>query len=118
MSTACALPCSTICPCRSTTTRSAISATTPKSWVMNMTAIFRLRCRSDQLEDLRLRGDVERGGRLVRHQYRWPQCQRHRDHRALALAAGQSMRVGAHDPVGVGKPDFAREVQRLLSAFA
>ena len=46
-----------------------------------------------QVEDLRLDGDVERGGRLVGDQ----QCrfaeQRHRDHHALAHAARELVRV-------------------------
>ena len=52
-------------------------------------------CRSvDQLQDLRLDGDVERGGRLVGDQQRRPADQRHRDHRALAQAAGKLERIG------------------------
>ena len=37
---------STKTPCRMTATRSAISATTPKSWVMNNTPVWCLRCSS------------------------------------------------------------------------
>ena len=47
-----------------------------------------------QLEDLRLHGDVERGGRLVGDQQIGLVGERHRDHHALALAAGQLMRIG------------------------
>ena len=53
-------------PARITTTWSAISPTTPRSWLMNSTLI---RCRSlqpgEQLEDLALHRHVERGRRLV-----------------------------------------------------
>ena len=41
----------------------------------------------DQLEDLALRGDVERRGRLVGDQQMRFQRHRHRDHHALALSA-------------------------------
>ena len=44
---------------------------------------------AQQIEDLRLDGDVERGGRLVGDQQRRLARQRHRDHDALAHAAGQ-----------------------------
>ena len=42
---------------------------------------------ADQPENLRLRGDVERGGRFIRHQDRWFERQRHRYHGALTLTA-------------------------------
>ena len=48
----------------------------------------------DQLEDLRLDGHVERGRRLVGDQQLRVVGQRHRDHRALAHAAGELVRVG------------------------
>ena len=41
----------------------------------------------DEAQDLRLDGDVERGGRLVGDQQRRPADQRHGDHGALAQAA-------------------------------
>ena len=57
---------STIWPAYMTATSSAISATTPRSWVIRMMAVpvWRLQL-AHQVEDLRLDGDVERGGRLV-----------------------------------------------------
>ena len=48
----------------------------------------------DQLEDLRLDGDVERGRRLVGDQQLGVVGQRHRDHHALAHAARELVRVG------------------------
>ena len=48
--------------------------------------------RLQQLEDLRLDGDVERGGRLVGDQQVGLVGERHGDHDALALAAGELMR--------------------------
>ena len=46
-----------------------------------------------QIEDARLRGDVERGGRLVGDQQLGLERDRHGDHDALALAAGQLVRI-------------------------
>ena len=87
-------PLSTTRPRCSTTTRSAISATTPKSCVMNSTPVpCCAATAADQREDLRLRGDVERGRRLVGDQQRGLEHQRHRDHDALALAAGELVRI-------------------------
>ena len=57
---------STTWPAYITTTRSQRSATTPRSWVTKITAIPSSRLeRSQQVEDLRLHGHVERGRRLV-----------------------------------------------------
>ena len=48
------------------TMSSATSATTPRSWVMRITAVSKSRCMlGEQLEDLGLDGDVEGGRRLV-----------------------------------------------------
>ena len=49
--------------------------------------------RAHQVEDLRLDGDVERRGRLVGDQQPRLAGQRHRDHRALAHAARQLVRI-------------------------
>ena len=46
-----------------------------------------------QLQDLGLDGDVERGGRLVGDQELRLAGERHRDHHALAHAAGEAMRM-------------------------
>ena len=67
---------------------------------------------AQQIEDLRLSGDVQRGRRLVGDQ----QCrivdQRHRDHHALAHAARELVRVSAHSPGGVGDTDLAQHLDR------
>ncbi len=42
----------------------------------------------EQRQNLRLHGDIERGGRLVGNQQVGLVGKRHRDHHALALAAG------------------------------
>ena len=58
--------CSTTWPAYITTTSSQVSATTPRSCVMSRIAMPSSRLqRAEQLEDLRLDRDVERGGRLV-----------------------------------------------------
>ena len=63
------------------------------------------RCRSAQeLEDLRLDGDVERGGRLVGDQQVGIVGERHGDHHALALAAGKLMRKAVEPRSGSRMP--------------
>ena len=59
----------------------------------------------DQLQDLRLDGDVERGGGLVGDQEVGLVGQRHGDHDALPLAARELMRIGPEPPFGIGQPD-------------
>ncbi len=77
-----------------TTMSSAVSATTPRSWVMRTTAVPCSAWSSlDEAEDLRLRRHVERGGRLVGDQERRVVDERHRDHHALAHAARELVRV-------------------------
>ena len=51
----------------------------------------------DQLDDAGLDRDVERGGRLVEQQQLRVRKQRHGDDDALLLAAGDLVRIGAHD---------------------
>ena len=46
-----------------------------------------------QADDLRLHGDVERGGRLIGDQQARPACDRHGDEHALAHAAGELVRI-------------------------
>ena len=61
-----------------------------------------------QRQDLRLGGDVQRGGRLVGDQQRGFQHQGRGDHHPLALAARQAERVGVDQPLGVGQADVAQ----------
>ena len=56
----------------------------------------------DQVEDLGLNGDVERSRRLVCDQQLRLVGERHRDHRALAHAAGELVRIGVTRPRGRG----------------
>ena len=69
----------------------------------------------DQRQDLRLDRDIERGGRLVRDQQRRPARQRHRDHGALAHAAGKLMRIFLRPPLRFGNPDQAQHLDGLAS---
>ena len=67
-----------------------------------------------QVEDLRLDGDVERGGRLVGDQQRGLAAKRHGDHHALAHAARQAVRIVV-DPLGGGRN--AHQLEHLDGAF-
>ena len=59
----------------------------------------------DQLEDLRLDGNVERGRRLVGDEDGRAVHEGHRDHRALAHAAGELVRkVASLDRGAFGMP--------------
>ncbi len=62
---------------------------------------------ADQLQDLRLHGDVKRGGGLVGDQERRTADQRHRDHGALPEPARQLERIG------VDRLLRAREIDEL-----
>ena len=105
------LPRSTMRPAYITITRSAISATTPMSWVMNTMAEPWLRLQlADEIEDLRLHRDVERGRRLVGDQQRGIAGQRHGDHRALAHAARQLVRIAVDGFVGLGDVDLGQQL--------
>ncbi len=70
----------------------------------------------DQLEDLRLHGHVERGRRLVADQDGRVVDERHRDHRALAHAARELVRVVARPAVGVRDPDVLEELDARARA--
>ena len=87
-------PVSTMRPPYITATRWATSATTPRSWVMRITAapVSAWR-RASSGQHLRLHGDVEGGRRLVGDDELRPAGHRHGDHRALAHAAGELVRV-------------------------
>ena len=63
-----------------------------------------------QREDLRLHGDVERGGRLVGDEQVGLVGERHGDHHALALAAGQLVRIAAEPPLRIGDADLGQHL--------
>lgn len=68
----------------------------------------------EQVQDLRLDGDVERGGRLVGDQEVGLRRQRHRDHDPLLLTAGEPERVLVDAALGLGDADAAQPVDGLL----
>jgi hypothetical protein len=67
----------------------------------------------DQVEDLGLDRDVERGRRLVGDQERRAAGERHRDHRALAHAARELVRVLIELALGLGQADQLQHLERL-----
>ena len=68
----------------------------------------------DQAEDLGLDCDVQGGGRFVGDQYLRTTCDRQGDHRSLAHAAGELVRVGLR---ACRRPRDADFDQELLNAF-
>ena len=75
-------------------TRSQTSPTTVTSWLISTQRDVVGRAdRGEQVEDLLLHGDVERGGRLVGDDQRGRAHQAHADHGPLAHAAGELVRV-------------------------
>ena len=79
---------------------------------MNSMVRPRRACRSvQQVEDLRLDGDVERGRGLVEDQQFRLGRKRAGDQRALAHAAGQLVRVGLRDRRRIRDPDLVRGVR-------
>ena len=93
---------STMRPAYITCTRSQKPETTPRSCVIedHRHAEFALHF-FDELENLRLHGDIERGGGLVGDEQFGLGDERHRDHHALAHAAGKFMRITADALGGV-----------------
>ncbi len=70
------------------------------------------------VEDLRLDGDVERGGRLVGDQHLRVATERGGDHDALRHAAGQFMREAARANRRIGYADLAQQVEHPLHSRA
>ena len=67
---------------------------------------------ADELQDLRLHGDVERGGRLVGDQQLGVVGDGDGDHHALALAARELVRVLLEPRLGIGDADFLQQIER------
>ena len=66
----------------------------------------------EQFEDLRLHGDVERRRRLVGDQEFRLVGQSHGDHDALALAAGELVRIGIEPLLRIADADLVEQFQR------
>jgi hypothetical protein len=70
---------------------------------------------ADGVQDLRLDGDVQRGGRLIGDQQARLARQRHRDHHALAHAARQLVRIAVQHLFGVGQAHFLQQLAGRLA---
>jgi hypothetical protein len=70
---------------------------------------------AQQMDDLRLHGDVERRRRLVRQQQRRVHQKRHRDAGALAHAAGEMVRILVDARGRIGDADAAHHLDRELA---
>src|SRR6185295_1135235 len=68
----------------------------------------------DELEDLRLDGDVERGRRLVGDQQLRVVDERHRDHHALAHTARELVGIGVDAPARLGNADLTEDLDRAV----
>jgi hypothetical protein len=71
-----------------------------------------------QRQDLRLNGDVQGGGRLVRNQQARAVDDGHGDEDALALAAGELVRVIARAAFRLGQGDLAHGVEHQFGRTA
>ena len=69
----------------------------------------------DQGNDLRLHGDIKRGGRLIRDDQFGLGANRERDDDALTHAAGEFMRIGVDAFFGRGNADFGKQIDRALA---
>ena len=106
---------STTLPAYITMISSVRVATTPRSWVTRTMPISRSRCRrAQQVQDLRLHGDVEAGGRLVRHEQPGGAGQGDGDDHPLAHAARQLVGVGVVAFHRGGDPDLHEKGERGL----
>ena len=66
-----------------------------------------------QIDDLGLHRDIQRGCRLIRDQQRGAIGNGHGDHDALALATRQFMGIRGHAAGGIGNPYQIQQAQRL-----
>jgi hypothetical protein len=70
----------------------------------------------DEFQDLRLRGHVEGGGRLVGDEQRRLQRERHGDHDALALPAGELVRIGSQHACRLRQGHFPEDGEHFVSS--
>src|SRR4051794_27542517 len=68
-----------------------------------------------EFQDLRLHGDVECGGRLVGDQEVRLVRERHRDHHALTLSAGELVRIARQPPFGIRDAAQAEQLDNALA---
>ena len=91
-----------------TTTWSAISETTPKSWYRGAAPLLKI---ADQGQDLGLGRHVQRRRRFIRNQKRRLEHQRAGDHDALALSTGQAERITVDEQLRVWQADIGQCVE-------
>ena len=97
---------STTKPAYMTLIRWVIPATTPRSWVIRISAVPASSVSvAQELEDLRLDRDVEGRRRLVRDHELRLERERHRDHHALAHPAGELVGIALEARLGLRDPD-------------
>ncbi len=70
---------------------------------------------ADRIQDLRLDGHIQRRRRLVGNQQARPARQRHRDHHALAHAAGKLVRIAVQHLRRVGQADLLQQRPRRFT---
>ena len=70
-----------------------------------------------QLQDLRLNGDVQRGGRFVRDEQLRLTGQRHSDHHALTHAAGELVRILLGDDFRIRNLNVRQHLDHFLLGF-
>ena len=68
-----------------------------------------------QIEDLRLDGDVERRGRLVGDEQVGLVGERHGDHHPLPLAARELVRIAVEPPFGIVDADLVEQIEHPRS---
>src|SRR5579863_5857442 len=71
-----------------------------------------------QLQNLGLNGDVERGSWLVRDEQLWTVHDGHRDHDTLPHSAGKLVRIIARPPVRLRDCDIGHSLNRKLRSLA
>ena len=99
--------------------RSAMSATTARSCEISSRPMrFSIDEIAQQLEDLLLQHDVERRGRLVGDQQLRLQRAGDGDDDALALAAGQLVRIAGERKFRLGQPDPVEHFSRTVLGVA
>ena len=107
-------PSSATRPAYMISTRSHVSAMTDRSWVIRMSDSPSLCAQVlEELQDLGLDHDVERGRRLVADDDGRVAGERHRDHRPLAHPARQLVRIRV-----AALPRDADQLEQLAGALA
>ena len=108
-------PCSTTRPARITSTRSASSATTARSWLIKQQRVACIAACAQQRKDLPLHGHVECRSRFVSDQERCAAGDRGSDQDALPQATGQLMRILRQPVFRIVDTDRAQQLGAALA---